>query len=90
MDTVADEMCRTCHECQVVDSAAQMTPMSRSRMPTQAWLDCSADLLGPLPSGEHILVMVDYYSRYFETVVLKTVTAAKLIESLVPIFARWG
>ena len=90
MDAEADGMCRTCHECEVVDSATQMTPMSRSQMATQAWQDCSADLLGPLPSGEHILVIVDYYSRYFETVVLKTVTAAKLFEGLNPIFALWG
>ena len=90
MDKAAEDVCRRCHKCQVVDNTPQSTPMRRSRLPTQAWQDCSADLMGPLPSGEDLLVIVDYYSRYFETVVLKSVTSAKIIEALKPIFARWG
>ena len=46
--------------------------------------------LGPVPSGEHILVLVDYYSRYYETNVLKTVTSQQTIKSLEAIYARHG
>lgn len=91
MDAVAEKVCKQCHECQVVEGTQPApTPMLRTRLPTQAWQDCSADLLGPLPSGESILVIVDYYSRYFETVILRSVTTAKIIGGLKPIFARWG
>ena len=48
-----------------------------------------------MPSGENIFVIVDYYSCFFQTVFLKTVTVVKtvivvrLIEALVPNFAWW-
>ena len=46
--------------------------------------------LGPVPSGEHVLVVVDYYSRYYETDVVRTVTSQQTINSLEAIFARHG
>ena len=50
----------------------------------------AVDYLGPVPSGEHILVVVDYYSRYYETDVVRTVTSQRTIKSLEAIFARHG
>ena len=50
----------------------------------------AVDYLGPVPSGEHILVVVDYYSRYYETDVVKTVTSQQTIKSLEAIFTRHG
>lgn len=49
-----------------------------------------ADLLGPLPSGEYLLVVVDNFSRFFETVIMKSVTSSKVIDALQPILARFG
>ena len=48
--------------------------------------------MGPLPSGEYVFVVVDYYSRYFEVHVdiLKSVTAATIIGSLKRIFCTHG
>ena len=45
-----------------------------------------------LPSGDHILVVVDYYSRYMEVEVLKSTTAdnCKVIASLRKIFLTHG
>ena len=37
--------------------------------PSNLWGDCAADNLGPLPSRESLLVVVDYFSRYFEVVI---------------------
>ena len=53
-------------------------------VPSQPWQDLAADLMGPLPSGEYVLVVVDYYSRYFE------VTSATIIGSLERIFCFHG
>ena len=46
--------------------------------------------MGPLPSGEYVLVVVDYYSRYFEVDILTSVTSTKIIESLEKIFCTHG
>ena len=64
-------------------------PMARSK-PTGPWQDCAADLLGPLPGGENFLLVVDYYSRFYEVVVMKTTTSTKIIEAMRPMFARFG
>ena len=64
--------------------------MARAYPPSGLWQDCAADILGPLPSGENLLVVVDYYSRYFEVVILRSTTSTKVINSLQPIFARFG
>ena len=40
--------------------------------------------------GENLLVIVDYYSRYFEVVILRSTISTKVIETLQPIFARFG
>ncbi|RUA05256.1 MAG: hypothetical protein DSY43_04960 [Gammaproteobacteria bacterium] len=50
----------------------------------------AADLMGPLPSGEYVFVVVDYFSRYFEVDVLRSTTAPKIIESLDKIFCTHG
>ena len=65
-------------------------PMSRVLPPTAPWQDISVDLLGPLPTGESILVVVDYFSRFLEVAILKSTTSAKIIESIHPIFAWFG
>ena len=35
-------------------------------------------------------MLVDYYSRFYEVVIMRTITSAKVIEVLQPIFARFG
>ena len=47
-------------------------------------------MLGPLPTGESILVVVDYYSRYYEIDVLRSTVTSKVISSLEEMFARHG
>jgi len=34
--------------------------------------------------------MVDYYSRFYEVAVLKSTTSAKIIETMTPMFTRFG
>ena len=35
------------------------------------WQDVAIDLMEPMPGGENLLVVVDYYSRFFDAVVRK-------------------
>lgn len=90
IDADAEKLCKSCHGCQAVSEYVAPEPMARAFPPSGPWQDCAADILGPLPSGENLLVVVDYYSRYFEVVILKSTTSAKIIDSLKPIFSRFG
>ena len=90
MDADAEKLCRSCHGCQVVSEYAPPEHMARAFPPSGPWEDCAADILGPLPSGESLLVVVDYFSRYFEVVILNSTSSTRTIEALKPIFARFG
>ena len=58
--------------------------------PSAPGQDCCVDLLEPLPTGECILVIIDYFSRFVDVAILKTTTRTKLIETISPMFARFG
>ncbi|XP_052809259.1 uncharacterized protein LOC128237717 [Mya arenaria] len=64
--------------------------MCRRELPSQPWEHLSADFLGPLPSGENLLVIVDYYSRWIEVFIMKTTTSEKIINCLDSIFCVHG
>ncbi|XP_022791503.1 uncharacterized protein K02A2.6-like [Stylophora pistillata] len=90
MDADAEKLCRSCHGCQVVSEYAPPKPMARAFPPSGPWEDCAADILGPLPSEESVLVVVYYFSRYFEVVILMSTSSTRLIEALKPILSRFG
>ena len=71
-----------CHGCQVTSSCDPPDRMSRVLPSSAPWQDYSADLLGPLPTGESILVVVDNYSRFLEVAILKSTTSAKIIKAM--------
>lgn len=90
MDKDVEKVCKVCHGCQVTSGCDPPDPMSRVLPPNAPWQDCSADLLGPLPTGESMLVVVDYFSRFVEVAILKSTTSTKIIEAISPMFARFG
>ena len=79
---------KTCDACQLVGRPDPPEPVASTELPQGPWCVVAIDYLGPLPSGEHILVVVDYYSRYYEVAVVRTITSEKTIECLETIFAR--
>ena len=90
MDRETEKYCKVCHGCQVVGIFSKCEPMQRTRPPEGPWQDLAIDLMGPLPSGDSILVVVDYFSRYYEVVIMGSTTTSKIIRALMPMFARWG
>ena len=90
MDSDAEKLCKRCHGCQVTSEYSKSEPLATVLPPNGPWQDCAANILGPLLSGENILVVVDYYSRYNEIAILKAITSEKIIDSMLPMFARLG
>ena len=62
-----------------------MTPL-----PKGLWLKVSADICGPFPTGEYVLVVLDAYSRYPEIEIVKTTNTATITLALERIFTSHG
>lgn len=81
---------KSCYGCQLVAMPSKPDPMIRRELPSAPWVDLALDFLGPLPSGENLLVLIDYYSRYKEVEILFKITSANTIQRLDKIFIRLG
>ena len=86
----AEKYCRACHGCQTVAKPSPPEPLRPTELPPGPWQDVAVDFLGPLPTGESILVVIDYYSRYYETKIMKSITTERTIIALQEIFSRHG
>ena len=62
VDNDAERKCRECYGCQLVTKETSTPPVKITRMPERPWQDLALELLGPMPTGEHLLVLVDYFS----------------------------
>ena len=90
VDNAVERKCKVCHGCQLVLQKPCPEPMKRTVLPKAPWQDLAADLLGPMPGGEYLFVVVDYYSRYFEVDILKSILSRNIIDCLDRIFAMHG
>ena len=90
IDKEAVTTCEACEGCQLVQMANPPEPMTRRILPEKPWIDLAMDFLGPMPTGEYVLVIVDYYSRFMEIEVMQRITAQETIKRLKRIFRTWG
>ena len=82
IDRQAERFCKTCHGCQLVSSPVNPEPIRSTPLPRGPWQDLAIDLLGPLPSGDSVLVVVDYFSRFYEIGIMRSTTSEKIIEEV--------
>ena len=91
IDRDAEATCRRCVSCQVVAGPPHTPPpVMSTALPSGPWQYLAIDLLGPLPSGNSLLVTVDYHSRFFEVDILRSTSSTIVIEKLQAHFARHG
>lgn len=66
MDMEVESYVRACKICFHIIKACNMVPMRRSRMPSEPWELLAMDHFGPIweLNGAHVLVLIDYHSRY--------------------------
>ena len=79
---------KTCDACQLVSRPDPPEPLASTELPEGPWRAVAMDYLRALPSDEHILVVVDYCSRYYETAIVRTIVSERTIECLEAIFTR--
>ena len=54
--------CSNCIVCQANTSSSCSAPLQMTTLPEASWQNVEA--VGPLPSGEHLLVMIDEHSHF--------------------------
>ncbi|XP_055605533.1 uncharacterized protein K02A2.6-like [Uranotaenia lowii] len=90
MDNEVDSFVKHCRGCLLVSAPNPPEPMKRHELPNAPWEDLAIDFLGPLPEGQYLFVVVDYYSRYYEICEMVSITAEDTIRELIVIFSRFG
>lgn len=90
IDKDAENTVKNCKGCTLVSRPNPPVPMKRRALPLKAWVDTAIDFLGPLPSGEYLFVIIDYYSRYKEIKIMKSISTQDTIRVLNEIFSRTG
>lgn len=90
IDKLVQDKIKTCRGCLLVSAPSRPEPMKRRELPSRPWTDVAIDFLGPLPSGNYLFIIVDYYSRYKEIEVMTKITANDTIRRLSKIFCRLG
>lgn len=90
MDKDVQKVVAKCSGCQLVALPERPEPMSRKPLPCKPWTDLALDYLGPMPSGESILVVIDYFSRYFEARIIPNQSAIVTRDCIDEMFTRLG
>ena len=80
----------SCKECKLMSVVQPAEPMQRHKMPSKSWQEVAVDLMGPTPSGHHVLVLEDYYSHFSFIRVLRSTKASDIINAFREIFAERG
>ncbi|CAM1307706.1 Uncharacterised protein r2_g1756 [Pycnogonum litorale] len=91
MSKAVERYCRSCLACQAVTPEPVFQPSVKATLlPEKPWQDLTVDLLGPLPSGESLMVTVDYCSRWIEVDVLRDTSSSTIRDRLERHFMRHG
>lgn len=89
-DRDTESLCKGCKGCTLVSAPNPPNPLKPRELPIEPWVDVAIDLMGPLPSNDYIFVIVDYYSRYKDVKICRSITSTDIIGHLKEIFSRYG
>ena len=92
VDKMVKEKVDSCLPCQAATTckAQRCEPLRMTPLPTAPWKELAMDFLGPLPSGDYLMVVIDEYSRFPEVEIVTSTSARSTIPKLDAIFARQG
>jgi len=90
IDKHTEEFVKKCRDCILVGIPNAPEPLKRTQLPSAPWQHLAIDFCGPLPSGHHLFVVVDYYSRFVEVEIFTKIDSTQTIKCLKKMFARFG
>ena len=92
IDKMVKEKVDNCLACQAAtpSKSSRIEPLQMTPLPSGLWKTLAMDFLGPFPSGDYLLVVIDEYSRFPQVEIVKSTSAKSIIPRLDAIFARQG
>ena len=90
IDRHIENLVADCLPCQACLSRATQDPLKMSPLPKGPWVQVSADMCGPFPTGELVLMVLDAYSWYPEVEIVKSTSAEAVVLALERMFAIDG
>ena len=90
IDCMVHSLIDACVPCQTAGQATKPQPLTLKSMPRHCFQEVNIDFLGPLLSGDYILVVADRKSRYPIAEIVKSTAAPTMIPRLHKIFASFG
>ena len=79
MDPQIEEHTKACHPCHVTSRPERPEPVCPTQLTKKPWIHLAIDVCGPFPTRESVVVLTDYYSRWPEVQILKSVTSANIL-----------
>ena len=92
IDAMVEERVKASIPCQATSThgSEHCAPLKMSHLPDRPWKELSIDFIGPFPTGESLLVVMDDYSRFPEVEIVHSTSSNTVIPKLDAIFARQG
>ena len=91
IDIQVESLIKCCRTWQVTSQpTVKCEPLKMSEIPRSPWEVISLDLQGPYPTGDYLLVVIDYRSRYPIVRSLRTIESDVIAKELEDIFAMFG
>ena len=90
IDPLTEKAMKECLACQSVGQPIKPAPIQPMSIPQHAWDVVYVDFLGPLPTKDLLLVIIDGRTRYPEVKVVRNTSAKSTIRCFESIFARHG
>lgn len=90
MDAFVEEHINKCHACQVTGNPSRPEPVQPTELPNERWSSLAIDVCGPFPTGEYVVTLIDYYSRWPEAKIMKSITSSNILAWLDEVFATHG
>ena len=86
IDSMTKEAIDECIPCQSVTKPHAPASLKMTKIPEEVWDTVSIDFMGPMPTGEYLLVLTDLRSRFPEVEIINNTSANTVIPKLEKIF----
>lgn len=90
MDHAIEVFAKSCLACCAVAKQDPPEELIRASLPEEAWEQIAIDFMSIPEFGSHLLVAVDYYSRYVWIKIMTITDAERTIQALEELFDIWG